>query len=425
MLMRWAQPLLRRKFARRAQLEPLYGQFVEERFGRYTQASHGHWIWIHAVSLGETRTAGILLKGLREALPGMRLLLTHGTATGREEGAKLLLEGDVQIWQPWDSKEAVSQFLDSFKPQIGLLMETEVWPNMVKMAQLKNIPLVLVNARMSKKSMRNALRWPALMRPAYAGLRSALAQTQDDANRLKQLGVQVDGVLGNLKFDAKPDAEQVSRGHRWRDRLTEPVLMLASSREGEEALWLNAWAAYLNQHPTVQMQWLLVPRHPQRVNEVEALIQAQGWFVSRRSQWTAEGPLSSSAQGEKAPSIWLGDSMGEMALYYSLSQVALLGGSFAPLGGQNLIEGIACGCQVIMGPHTFNFTEAAHAAETEGVACRATSMTEAIHQAVSRLQNSQMLGLSAGQALTFVNQHAGATHRTVVAVQGYLNRSGV
>jgi 3-deoxy-D-manno-octulosonic-acid transferase len=155
-----AQPLLRRKLAQRALAEPLYGQAVAERFGHYTQAaeSGSELVWVHAVSLGETRAAEVLIKALRQVSPGMRLLLTHGTATGRAEGARLLQTGDVQVWQPWDTPAAVQRFLRHFKPRVGVLIETEVWPNLVLQSQQQGVPLALANARMSAQSSRKALR---------------------------------------------------------------------------------------------------------------------------------------------------------------------------------------------------------------------------------------------------------------------------
>jgi 3-deoxy-D-manno-octulosonic-acid transferase len=418
-LMQWVKPLLRRKLRRRAQAEPLYGEFIEERFGHYTHASHAPWVWVHAVSLGETRTAGILLQGLRENFPDMKLLLTHGTATGREEGRKLLQPGDVQVWQPWDSPEVVARFFKAFQPRIGLILETEIWPNWMRGAQQFKVPMVLVNARMSEKSMRQAMRWPALMRPAYAGLSSVLAQTKDDANRLQTLGAHAVEVTGNLKFDAKPEATQVALGRKWRECLAWPVLMLASSREGEERLWLEAWQNFAISNPGVKVQWLVVPRHPQRVNEVAQLITQQGFVVSRRSTWgNAEDAALPSNQG--APTIFLGDSLGEMALYYSLADVALLGGSFEPLGGQNLIEAAACGCPVVMGPHTFNFAQASEAALSEGAALRATHMLAAIESAVALVQDAQAHELQSDKARRFAGQHGGATQRTVLAVREWL-----
>jgi 3-deoxy-D-manno-octulosonic-acid transferase len=422
--MRLAQPLLRRKLFRRSQAEPLYGQFVEERFGHYAHSAHENWIWIHAVSLGETRTAGILLKTLRETFPGMKLLLTNGTATGREEGQKLLQAGDVQVWQPWDSAEAVSRFYQAFQPRMGLIMETEVWPNLVHCANQFNVPLMLVNARMSHKSMKQALRWPSLMCQAFKGLSGVFAQTQDDQKRLTALGANVSGVLGNLKFDAQPYAAQMALAKTWRMAMSRPVLMLASSRDGEEQLWLEAWQNYCQKNPQTLIDWLIVPRHPQRVAEVEALIQSKAWMVSRRSTWGAAGPevhLEAQASGLHGPRILLGDSLGEMALYYSFAQVALLGGSFEKLGGQNLIEAAACACPVVMGPHTFNFSEAAEAAETSGAALRAANMDKAIEAACELVLNAHRQAEFANNALKFAQAHGGATQRTALAVRELLN----
>ena len=413
--MRLAQPLLRRKLHKRAQAEPLYGQFIEERFGHYSQSSRQDWIWIHAVSLGETRTAAILLQGLRQALPGMKLLLTNGTATGREAGRKLLQDGDLQVWQPWDSPEVLDRFFSAFKPKLGLLLETEVWPLLVQGAQVHGVPLMLVNARMSDKSMLKAQRWPSLMQPAYAGLSAVCAQAQDDATRLKALGAKVQGIFGNLKFDAKPDAVQLALGQSWRQQLTAPVVMLASSREGEESAWLAAWQTFILQRSDVHVHWLIVPRHPQRVAEVESLLLSGGLRVSRRSTWGQEGPT------HPTPVVLLGDSLGEMALYYSLSDVALLGGSFEKLGGQNLIEAAACACPIVMGPHTFNFAEASEAAQASGAAQRASDMAEAVRLAVETVQSKQAQQMRSNHAVQFAQQHGGATERTVLAVRELLN----
>ncbi|PUE17064.1 3-deoxy-D-manno-octulosonic acid transferase [Limnohabitans sp. MMS-10A-178] len=422
-IMRLAQALLRRKLRKRAQAEPLYGQYIEERFGYYKQSACNDWIWIHAVSLGETRTAAILLQGLRQAMPHMKLLLTNGTATGREEGLKLLQEGDIQVWQAWDSPEVVERFLTAFKPRIGLLLETEVWPQLIHKAQEKGIPIMLINARMSEKSLHQAQRWASLIKPAFAGLSAVCAQAPDDAMRLKSLGASVTGIFGNLKFDAKPDASQVAMGRAWREQLSAPVVMLASSREGEEAMWLAAWQTFNKQHPELQIHWLIVPRHPQRVSEVESLITSSGLRVSRRSTWSQEALFSAALLNETAQDssvILLGDSLGEMALYYSLADAALLGGSFEKLGGQNLIEAAACACPIVMGPHTFNFAEASQAAETAGAAQRASDMAAAMKLAADTVQNRPLQKQKSANAFQFAQQHGGATQRTVQAVLAQL-----
>ena len=430
------QPLLRRKLARRARQEPGYGEAVEERFGRYTQpAEHSSGlVWVHAVSLGETRTAALLLDGLRAQHPGLRILLTHGTATGRAEGEGFLQAGDVQVWQPWDSPEPVARFFDHFKPRLGLLMETEVWPCAVAAAKARGVPLVLVNARLSEKSLRQALRLAPLAYPAYGALTAIYAQTPDDAQRFRQLGVTVAGVFGNLKFDATPDAGLQAQGQAWRQALAQPVVMFASSREGEEAEFLKQIVALAQEERSQKainlvatdglgasrarrFKSLIVPRHPQRFDEVQALAEHHGLTVSRRSNW-----LGGPAQSEKAMTadVWLGDSLGEMALYYALSDVALLGGSFAPLGGQNLIEAAACGCPVVMGPQTFNFAEAAELAEAEGAARRVAGMREAVQAALELASDPPALAKAVASGLAFAARNRGAADRTLEALQDYL-----
>ncbi len=430
LLMWLGQPLLRRKLARRGRVEPGYLQGVEERFGHYTQPAEirSELVWVHAVSLGETRTAGLLLKALRQRHPGIRILLTHGTATGRSEGAALLQPGDVQVWQPWDSVGAVQRFLTHFKPRAGLLMETEIWPNLMAVAGTLVVPLVLVNGRLSDKSLQQALRIAPLSMPAYGALAAVYAQTDDDARRFRQAGAHVTGVFGNLKFDATPDAAQCARGQAWRESLLRPVLMFASSREGEEAQLFDALqaaapapaAAAASVPP--RPHCLVVPRHPQRFDEVAALAQARGLTVSRRSTW-ADGP--SQSEDAMAADVWLGDSLGEMALYYSMSQAALLGGSFAPVGGQNLIEAAACGCPVVMGPHTFNFADAAELAEAAGAAIRVPGMDAALRTALQMMADPAAQTRAARAGLAFAERNRGATARTLLALQACLSGAGL
>lgn len=405
-----AQPLLRRKLARRGVAEPGYLHAVPERLGRYTQAPGSGYIWVHAVSLGETRAAAVLLQALRAQLPGMRLLLTHGTATGREEGVGLLQEGDVQVWQPWDTPQVVARFLAHFRPRLGILMETEIWPNMAWACAAAGIPLVQANARMSEVSARRTRRLDWLARPAYRSLAAVWAQSEADAQRLRALGAPVQAVLGNLKFDATPDAALLAAGQAWRRTQTRPVVMLAVSREGEE---LQLLQALRNRPDADALQWLIVPRHPQRFDAVAALVQAQGFTLSRRSDWR-EAP--------QPAQVWLGDSLGEMALYYGLSDVALLGGSFAPLGGQNLIEAAACGCPVVMGPHTFNFTEAAQWAAAAGAALRVDSLVQALDVARSLVADQERLTAARAAGLRFAATHRGAAQRTAQAICALLAR---
>ena len=413
LLMWLVQPLLRRKLARRAKVEPGYAHAVEQRFGDYAAlplAAGVPWLWVHAVSLGETRAAAVLVAQLRRAHPGMRLLLTHGTATGWAQGTALLQPGDVQTWQPWDTPAAVQGFLRHFQPRLGLLMETEVWPNLVAGCAAQHVPLCLVNARLSAKSLRQAqrLRWLAV--PAYRGLRAVWAQTEDDAARLRQLGATVAGVTGNFKFDVAPDPQLLARGRAWRAQSGKPVLLFASSREGEELLFLQALQR-LQPDVCAAVQCLLVPRHPQRFDEVAALVEAHGLSLSRRSSWV-DGPVPAT--------LWLGDSLGEMPLYFGLSDLGLLGGSFAPLGGQNLIEAAACGCPLVLGPHTFNFAEAAEQATLAGAAFRVADMSAGLARLLSLLADPSQLAQARQRALDWSQAHRGATGRTLQALAPYL-----
>ncbi|MEO6031355.1 MAG: 3-deoxy-D-manno-octulosonic acid transferase [Burkholderiaceae bacterium] len=383
LLLRLLQPVFLVRLWWRGRSEPTYREAIGERLGAYgtggeAPASSG-WIWVHAVSLGETRAAAALIDALRLARPGMKLLLTHGTATGREAGTELLRAGDLQVWQPYDTPQAVARFFACFRPAIGVLMETEVWPNLLHGAQVNAVPMVLANARLSERSQRKGQRMEALLRPAVASLALALAQTEDDAQRLRAAGASDVVVAGNLKFDMTPDDAQLARGALWRRGLGRDVLLAAVTREGEEALLLEAWA----RQPTPAQGrplLLIVPRHPPRFDEVAAQVQAAGLTLARRSTWDDSPP----AEALDAD-VWLGDSMREMALYYTLAQVALLGGSFAPLGGQNLIEAAACGCPIVMGPHTFNFTEAAELALAAGAALRVADIDGALQEALALL----------------------------------------
>jgi 3-deoxy-D-manno-octulosonic-acid transferase len=409
-LMQLLQPVLRIKLRRRARQEPEYGVHIEQRFGRYSeQPPQGGFVWLHAVSLGETRAAALLLPALREAIPGMRLLLTHSTATGWHQGRSLLQAGDQQAWLPWDTEQATRQFLTQFNPRMGLLMETEVWPNLVQACRQAQVPLCLINARMSEKSCTKALRWPRLSGPAYRGLSAVLAQTPSDAHRLRALGCPGVDVVGNLKFDVTVSEQSQALALRWQSGLSSrQVVMLASTREGEELMWLQALQSNperLAQFKALGVLWLLVPRHPQRFDEVHALLEQAGCRCEKRSAW---GDLAPTSALKAEVDVLLGDSLGEMQAYYLVSQMALLGGSFAPLGGQNLIEAAACGCPVVMGPHTFNFADAAESAAACGAALRVPNMQAALDHVLWALSHPQWLIQARGGTQTLLDTGRGA-----------------
>jgi len=395
----------------RGRAEPLYRHAIGERLGDYRGELRQGALWVHAVSLGETRAAAALIDALRRLHPTLRLLLTHSTATGREAGQALLREGDAQAWLPYDTPGVVQRFFTQFKPAVGVLMETEIWPNLLHAAQEAKVPMVLANARLSVKSHRQGQRLSVVMQPAAASLALVLAQTEDDAVRLRDSGAREVVVCGNLKFDITPDEALLARGRRWREALGRPVVLAAVTREGEEAMLLEAWMRQpAGQRPLL----LIVPRHPQRFDEVAALVQQAGLVLARRSQWT-DAPYEARLRAD----AWLGDSMGEMPLYYGAADVALLGGSFAPLGGQNLIEAAACGCPVVMGPHTFNFAEAAKLSLEAGASLRVADMNEGVTQALELAGHDERDAV-AQRAMAFAAQHRGAAQRMAQRIEPLL-----
>ena len=401
-LLRLLTPFYLLRLWRRGAKEPLYRHALPERLAIYAGSAEPGRLWIHAVSLGETRAASALIDALRQREPGLRLLLTHSTATGREAGQALLRDGDAQAWLPCDTPGAVRRFLRHWQPRLGVLMETEVWPTLQCEAERAQVPMVLANARLSEKSLRQGQRFAALMRPAAQRLTLTLAQTEADALRLRAMGAPRVEVAGNLKYDIAVDLAQVARGQSWAAQVGRPVLMLAVSREGEEAVLLAEWALLPAPRPLLA----IVPRHPQRFEEVAALILAVGLTFARRSAWT-DGPPPEVLQAD----VWLGDSMREMPLYYGLARVALLGGSFEPLGGQNLIEAAACGCPVLAGPHTFNFEAATALALAAGAAQRCATLPAACHAGVALCaDHAARASMSAG-ALAFATSQRGAAAR--------------
>ncbi len=400
----------------RGRAEPLYRHAIRERLGVYEGPSWTGGLWVHAVSLGETRASAALIDALRAERPGLRLLLTHSTATGREAGLALLREGDMQAWLPYDTPGVVQRFFEHFRPAVGVLMETEIWPNLLYEAKAARVPMVLANARLSPKSQRKGQRVAIVLHPAVKSLSLVLAQTEADAQRLLESGAGETLVCGNLKFDIAPPQAVLDCGRQWRaalDRSTSKrsVVLAAVTREGEEAMLLQAW---LQQPAAGRPLLVIVPRHPQRFDEVAALVAHVGLSLSRRSRW-GDAPTDA----DLAADVWMGDSMGEMPLYYALADVALLGGSFAPLGGQNLIEAAACGCPVVMGPHTFNFAQAAELSLAAGASLRVVDMAEGVRTACELVRQAQREDL-ARKAVAFAASHRGAAQRMAQKIVAWL-----
>lgn len=370
-------------------------------------------LWIHAVSVGEMRAAQPLIAALRDAHPDVPVLLTCMTPTGRATAESLYGDFARIVYLPYDYAGSMRRFMRRLRPRVGILMETELWPNLIHAAARAHVPLVLANARLSERSARGYARLPALMRACLQRIAVVAAQTEADAARLQKLGADSTYVTGNLKFDIAPPVAQLERGAAWRQRWGQrPVLLAASTREDEEVPLLRAFAD--TAPPEVLL--VLVPRHPQRFDAVAGLIEAAGLAYQRRS--TLDGELKPQTR------VLLGDSLGELFAYYAACDVAFVGGSLMPLGGQNLIEAASVGRPVLVGPHTFNFEEATRLAIEAGAAVRVNDAGDLLENAL-KLLNDAPARVRMGEAgLAFAARHRGAAARVAALISPLLAGAG-
>jgi len=397
----------------RARRQPAYREHLGERFGRYALPTKQPLIWIHAVSVGETRAAAPLIARLQSTYPQHAILLTNMTPTGRETARQLYGDTVLNCYLPYDFPFAVARFLAHFKPSMGILMETEIWFNLIHACHQQNLPLLLANARLSEKSATKYARFGALTRTALGQLRGIATQTEADAKRFLSLGATAVQVTGNLKFDLHPQANDLDLGSALRAQFGDSrrVLLAASTREGEEALLLDA----LDKIAVPDVLLVIVPRHPQRFDDVAALLQQRGIAYQRRSD---NQTIDASTR------VVLGDSMGEMFAYYAACDIAFIGGSLLPLGGQNLLEAGALGKPVLIGPHTFNFSEATALAIAAGAAQRVDNAEE-LAATTSALFGDVARMAAMGQAgKSFVAAHQGAAKRTLKIIADEMRRMG-
>ena len=369
-------------------------------------------IWVHAVSVGETRAAEPLIRALLAR--GDNVLLTHTTPTGRKIGRAMFskaLEGGQlrQAWMPYDFPGACQRFLDGHAPRMAILIEREVWPNMVAACRQAGVPVALVSARLSERGQKRSARLGGVLRQAYASLDIVCAQSADDAARLREAGACHVVVTGNLKFDVVLDSQQVARGRVWRDGLARPVIVLVSTREGEDRPFAQALLEKLERDAAgVRPLIVWVPRHSQRFDEVAASLSQAGLRSVRRSV--------SAAPPDGLTQIYLGDTLGEMAFYLGAANVAVIGGSFAPLGAQNFIEACAAGVPVILGPSVYNFQDAARDALAQGVVTQVDDVTQALDLAWKLSSDQQAQAAFAPQAQAWMAMHVGATRRILDAM---------
>ena len=392
----------------RARRQPDYLRHWGERFGFFPAPadarSSSPILWLHAVSVGETRAAQPLVAALRERYPAHRILFTHMTPTGRATSQALFGDTVERIYLPYDTPWMMRRFLRHYWPEFGCILETELWPNLLTACQAQHVPVFFLNARLSARSARRYAWFPKLTRQALRQLSAIGAQSADDAERLMALGATSVTVTGNMKFDIDIPPAQPALGREFRARIgARPVWLAASTREGEEALILDAWKK-VGAGNTPSPLLIIVPRHPQRFDEVAQLAIKRGFLIQRRSENTAINP---------ATQVLIGDSMGEMFAWYATADLAFIGGSLKDYGSQNLIEACAVGTPVLLGPSTFNFAEAARAALACGAAYPVRDADDLVRQVATLLANPERRQRMGKDGLAFAAHHRGATARAM------------
>ncbi|ASY29853.1 3-deoxy-D-manno-octulosonic acid transferase [Taylorella equigenitalis] len=380
-----------------------------ERFGLYPADRPRIYapVWIHAVSLGETRACQPLVRLLLDN--GFPVLLTHMTDTGRAQGAKLFSEDIakgslVQAWIPYDFPDAVNGFFAHWKPRCGVLIEREVWPNLVYTAKQLNIPMVLVSARFSEKSAKFVNSLGGVLKDSYKSLNLILSQSFLDNKHFESIGISSQ-VTGNLKFDLDIPEDQIELGKETKKQLNRQVVVIASTRDGEEQMFIKDIIQIKKENPVAQNPlYVIIPRHPERFAEVEHLLKKSPLTFARRTDNPQADSLNSI-------DVLFGDTMGELFFYYGLADYSIVAGSFGDFGGQNHIEACAAGVPVIVGPHTQNFEKSVDDAIIEGVARRAENTYQALTLANTLLSQPDQLSVMARTAKQWLALHQGVSKR--------------
>ncbi|MFJ5190394.1 lipid IV(A) 3-deoxy-D-manno-octulosonic acid transferase [Pseudomonas fulva] len=403
LLFHLALPLLALRLYLRARKAPAYGRRIGERFAIKLPTMRKGGIWVHAVSVGESIAAAPMVRALLKAYPELPITLTCMTPTGSERiGALFADEPRVQhCYLPYDLPWAAGRFLDHVQPRLGVIMETELWPNHIHQCARRGIPVALANARLSERSARGYGRFARLTRPMLAEMSLIAAQTEVEAQRFLALGARAAcvQVTGSIKFDLKIDEQLVPRAQALRQQwaaTSRPVWIAASTHDGEDALILQAHQQLLQVHGDALL--ILVPRHPERFDAVHAIC-SQQFATVRRSTGL---PLLAQTQ------VLLGDTMGELLFMYALADMAFVGGSLVPTGGHNPLEPAALALPVLMGPHVFNFLEISAMLREAGALQQvddAQGLAGAVQRLVELPQDARRMG-EAGRAVMRANQGA-------------------
>jgi 3-deoxy-D-manno-octulosonic-acid transferase len=390
---------------------PAYRQRLGERLGFYPFRLE-KCLWVHAVSVGETIAALPMIKELMARYPNLPMLVTTMTPTGAARVKLALGDTAIHAYIPYDLPDAIGRFLKAMNPVAGIIMETELWPNMVAACQQKNIPICLVNARLSEKSARGYHRVGWLTHGMLQRITLIAANGEPDAKRFIALGAPVERVVvtGNIKFDLVIPAKLASDSIALRESLGKDrfIWIAASTHEGEEELVLAAHKKLLEKNSNALL--ILVPRHPDRFDAVAKLCE-QNFVTKRRSQATQ----SSAAQ------VFLGDTMGELLLMYSAADVAFVAGSLVPRGGHNMLEPAALSKPILTGPHIFNFAEIGDMFYSANALTKVTNAETLAEQLGVLMQNPHEREQMGKRALHVINENRGALGRQLTLVSQKLS----
>ncbi|MCF7981064.1 MAG: lipid IV(A) 3-deoxy-D-manno-octulosonic acid transferase [Pseudomonadales bacterium] len=398
----------------RARKAPNYAKRWAERLGYFPPPAAVDGLWLHSVSVGETIAAAPLIKQIQKTYPQLPIVITTMTPTGSDRVRALFGHSVFHVYVPYDTPGAVKRFLKKVRPRLVLIMETELWPNLIHYCHRQGVRQIVMNARLSERSARGYRRFPVLMQDMLAKLDLVAAQTEGDAERLYSLGLDKDKlkVTGSLKFDINiPETilqqAQALRSDWGRSR---SIWIAASTHAGEDEQVLRAFQWLLKIRPDLLL--VLVPRHPERFNQVATLCQSQGLQLVRRSANEAVEPDTQ---------VMLGDSMGELLLFYAASDVAFVGGTLVATGGHNFLEPVALGIPVICGPHRFNFSQVSEMLLAAGAMQEVTDTVE-LGEAVAAILEEPKISqrmLSAGLAVIEANR--GAQQRLFELIRVYLD----
>lgn len=409
-------PLIFGRLLWRSIKAPEYRNRYWERLGLYRHSFEGSFIWFHAVSVGEAEAAFPLIKRLQQDYPAKKFLITTTTPTGSARVQAVLADSVAHVYLPYDTPGSVSRFIAAFRPELGVVMETEIWPNLFAACAAKKVPLCIVNARLSDKSAHGYAKIPSLIKPALACVSQIAAQTREDAERFVSIGAKRERVqaVGNLKFDIDIDPQFLDRGKQLKQKYFAGrfVWIIASTHKNEEAIFLGLYPKLKAMIPKLLL--LLVPRHPERFSEVEQLVVGNDLKLITRS---------SGLKCADETDVFLLDSMGELKLFYATADLAFVGGSMVPVGGHNILEPAALGVPVMFGPYMDNFREIQSNVLAAEAAVQCSNEAEILSNIGYFHQNRAVRDALAQKGLQFVADNKGALEKIAILIGSLIGRN--